>query len=103
MSKKPKQKFEPKAKPVKFANLAVFSLIAPEAKEIKLAGDFNGWKPQTMRKCNDEQSTWEILVNLKSGKYQYKFVVDGDWKHDPANVETVQNKMGTLNSVIRVK
>src|SRR5690606_20199847 len=45
---------------------------------------------------------WEIRADLPPGRYEYKYIVDGTWMHDPANKEYVMNEHGTLNSVIRI-
>jgi len=37
------------------------------------------------------------------GRYEYKFLVDGEWHRDPVNQEVCDNDFGTLNSVIFVK
>jgi hypothetical protein len=36
---------------------------------------------------------------LHPGKYYYKFIVDGDWKTDPANLVSENDGMGNINSV----
>jgi hypothetical protein len=72
-----------------------------EAKEVVLAGSFNGWDEHTtlMQKTKDG---WELKADLPPGRYEYKFIVDGKWMHDPANQENVQNEHGTLNSVLTI-
>jgi len=45
---------------------------------------------------------WEATVALAPGRYQYKFIVDGEWITDPKAQENVRNYHGTLNSVIEV-
>lgn len=45
---------------------------------------------------------WEATVELAPGRYEYKFVRDGEWIHDPTAQHHVWNQHGTLNSVIEV-
>ena len=45
---------------------------------------------------------WQTTLALKPGRYQYKFVVDGEWMADPEAKQNVFNVHGTLNSVIEV-
>ncbi|HZV69939.1 MAG TPA: glycogen-binding domain-containing protein [Saprospiraceae bacterium] len=73
----------------------------PLAKEVILAGTFNGWDEHTtlMQKTADG---WELKADLPPGRYEYKFIVDGIWMHDPVNKEHVLNEHGTLNSVLNV-
>ncbi|MCB0630959.1 MAG: glycogen-binding domain-containing protein, partial [Lewinella sp.] len=36
-------------------------------------------------------------------RYEYKFIADGEWLHDPANPDKVRNEHFTFNSVLQVK
>ena len=45
---------------------------------------------------------WRIAVPLKPGRYEYKFLVDGEWTADPQARLNVWNVHGTLNSVVEV-
>lgn len=70
------------------------------AKEVRLAGSFNGWKPELMGRVGDE---WSLPVELVSGKYHYKFVVDGVWVLDPTNPQVEKDSQGNDNSVLVVE
>lgn len=78
-----------------------FSVYAPDAKEVFLAGEFNGWacdsKEFRMRRFKD--GTWKKKVTLKPGRYEYQFVVDGNWWADPVNTERVPSPFCSENSV----
>jgi hypothetical protein len=39
---------------------------------------------------------------LKPGKYEYKYVVDGQWQKDPFNNLFTKNTYGTENSIIEI-
>ena len=41
------------------------------------------------------------ISDLLPGKYEFKFFVDGEWKHDP-KLNNVSNKFGSYNNVITV-
>jgi len=60
-----------------------FSYFAPEAKIVFIAGDFNGWGRTPMNK--DKEGFWSIEFALKPGRYEYKYIVDGEWVSDPDN------------------
>jgi 1,4-alpha-glucan branching enzyme len=77
--------------------------IQPEnsAKKVLLVGDFNGWKPAEMKKQKDGH--FAALVGLPPGTYEYKFIVDGQWRVDPDNSAWALNPHGTLNSVAQVQ
>ncbi len=74
---------------------------AATVKSVKLAGSFNKWKPETMKKQKDGQ--YSCKVELTKGIYEYKFVVDGSWINDSDNPQCVWNQHGTLNSVLTVQ
>lgn len=71
----------------------------PNAKSIVLTGSFNDWneKAYQMQRLNGE---WIFHLNLAPGRYTYKFIVDGDWINDPANLLWEENEYGTGNSVL---
>ncbi|MGO8926029.1 MAG: hypothetical protein ACLQU3_03910 [Limisphaerales bacterium] len=73
------------------------------AKQVSLSGDFNGWSPSATPMRRDSSGHWETTADLAPGRYQYKFVVDGEWVPDPHAHENVWNQHGTLNSVIEVR
>lgn len=79
-----------------------FSLSAPEAKEVFVAGDFNNWNASehAMRKFKDGKYIKKL--KLKPGRYEYQFVVDGQWRTDPANPNRQPNSFGSENSVIEI-
>jgi len=79
-----------------------FKLEASEAKEAILVGDFNSWdlKKHTMKK--DNKGRWTKIVTLAPGRYEYKFLVDGQWQNDPGNDQMVHNSFGTVNNILNV-
>lgn len=74
----------------------------PDAKSVQVSGSFNGWADPgyTMTKKN---GIWTCPVYLRTGKYTYKFVVDGKWITDPGNSLTEDNEYNTGNSVLWIK
>jgi CubicO group peptidase (beta-lactamase class C family) len=71
----------------------------PAAKIVNLAGTFNEWSPSSIV-CGKEGAEWICRVELKPGKYLYKFIVDGQWITDPANPTIEDDGRGNTNSVI---
>lgn len=71
------------------------------ANEVILAGTFNGWNEHEI-KMNKVAAGWELHAQLPPGRYEYKFIVDGEWMHDPVNKEKVKNEHETFNSVLYV-
>lgn len=79
-----------------------FSLFAPDAKKVCLAGSFNEWNKAKTRLKKDSKGTWKASVELKPGSYEYKFVVDGNWWNDPSCNSCVANSFGSQNCVVNV-
>jgi 1,4-alpha-glucan branching enzyme len=80
-----------------------FVFHAPKAKSVSVGGDFNNWNPKTAAAKQGKDGSWKAKMNLSPGKYQYKFMVDGQWINDPKCNTCVPNSFGTLNCVIDVK
>ena len=78
-----------------------FAVDAPAAKDIYIVGDFNHWKmDEKSRLSRGSDGKWEKNLGLSSGRYKYKFVIDGEWVLDSQNSERVQNAFGTFDSII---
>ena len=71
------------------------------AGEVILTGNFNGWDERAIKMKRDTDG-WHLRADLPPGRYEYKFIIDGKWSHDPEAKENVYNEHGTLNSVLKV-
>ncbi len=81
-----------------------FILNGREVEEIYLCGDFNQWIPRSLPMIRrGDNRRWEKRLVLAPGRYEYKFIVDGEWVHDPQACDSVLNAHGSLNSVVEVK
>lgn len=80
-----------------------FKLIAPYANSVSIAGDFNNWDTNANQMKKDWKDDWAATLNLKPGRYEYKFFVDGTWQNDPSCSACVPNQFGSTNCVIEVK
>ncbi len=80
-----------------------FKLYAPQAKRVSLAGTFNNWNTKAVSAKKDSQGNWAVKVDLKPGRYEYKFFVDGSWLNDPRCTSYVANAFGTQNCIVEVK
>jgi len=76
-----------------------FSLLAPSAQSVFLAGDFNQWDLSSHPLKRDKNGMWKISLNLDPGQYEYRFFVDGEWQNDPGCPTCVENPFRTLNCV----
>jgi 1,4-alpha-glucan branching enzyme len=76
-----------------------FKIEAPDARSVAVAGNFNNWQPRQMP-LNKNGVAWHATVSLPRGRYEYRFVVDGQWLSDPAAKESAPNPFGSQNSVL---
>jgi 1,4-alpha-glucan branching enzyme len=77
-------------------------LVQPDAKSVCVAGSFNQWKPDQTPLVAKGNGRWVGDLAVPPGRYEYLFVVDGQWLPDPNARETVQNPFGGKNSVLTV-
>ena len=80
-----------------------FEFSEPEAREVCLAGDFNGWNSGTNPMKMAGNGLWQATLPLAPGKYEYLFLADGNWKNDPACSCFVPNPFGSKNCVRTVE
>lgn len=73
-----------------------------DAKEIIISGSFNNWRTSEHYMERNAQGVWELTLPLQPGKYLYKFIVDGYWKHDPQNELKEQDGWNGHNSVLYI-
>jgi 1,4-alpha-glucan branching enzyme len=77
-----------------------FYCLAPAAKAVELAGDFNHWHTVPMHQRVD--GWWFIQLELPHGHHQYRFLVDGEPTLDPRATGTAQASGRQLVSLIAV-
>jgi hypothetical protein len=69
-------------------------------------GDTHGrFQPVESKSPSHEKNKngmWEKMTFLFPGTYEYRFMVDGQWKNDPENNQTLANRFGTKNNFIVV-
>ena len=77
------------------------------AHDVRIAGDFNGWVPdkgvRSLIEAQGDGRVWTKILQLPPGTYQYRYVVDGEWREDPENPELTTSAVGGRNSVLVVR
>jgi Glycogen recognition site of AMP-activated protein kinase len=83
--------------------IVCLEIVRPGAKNVCVAGTFNEWKPERTPLVARGNGRWVGDLAVKPGRYEYLFVVDGNWEQDPNAQESVQNPFGGRNSVLVAK
>ena len=79
-----------------------FEFYAPSAKEVSLATSFNGWDASKNPLKKSSAGKWRLTLLLKPGRYEYRYLVDGNWENDQRPVACVPNAFGTWNCIVEV-
>lgn len=82
-----------------------FMIVAPNAKQVSLVGDFNDWdQASTPLLKVAANGVWTAEVKLPPGRYAYAFLVDGQrWIADPTAPPAVGDDFGRPSSVVTVR
>ena len=80
----------------------VLKFVSPTARDVKAAGTFNDWRPESTPLIQTKAGEWVVRLMLRAGEYEYRLVVDGQWIEDPEADQRVANPHGGFNSVLRV-
>ena len=100
--KKPASKSAAKKPVAAKAKAVQFTVRADSGAKVFLAGTFNGWDPAATPMA-EKKGVFAVSLKLAPGRYEYKYVINGEWTADAENQDFVQNECGTLNSVVTVK
>jgi hypothetical protein len=86
-----------KANPITSGSRALF-LHWTEASTVQLVGDWTFWQPSApLHRIAGTQLHYVVLEFPEDARLQYKIVVDGTWKLDPANGRVVEEGFGYNN------
>lgn len=80
-----------------------FTYSAPNAQSVQLAGSFTDWDKQPIAMRKQKDGTWKAEVALAPGEYEYRFLVDGEWRDDENCSLRRPNSFGGENCVREVK
>lgn len=79
-----------------------FVCLAPSAKEVFLAGEFNGWDSRQHPMNRQADGAWLLQVSLHHGHHQYRFIVDGQPVLDPRAHGVARDHQGQRVSLVAV-
>jgi hypothetical protein len=77
-----------------------FEYEAYGARAVEVAGSFLEWQPIPLEQL--EYGKWAARMRIRSGVYEYKFIVDGVWQIDPRS-RVERDSAGNMNSVLFVR
>ena len=81
----------------------LLEIDAPQASLVCLAGSFNDWHPTDFPLSRSANGRWSKELMLPPGRYEYLFVVDGQWRQDPNAGEHSPNPYGGTNCVLNIR
>ena len=98
-----------KVKPAGDARGTEFVCQGKDAQAVYVAGSFNDWSPEAHPMKRDKSGLWTARIDLPPGRYEFKFVVDGEWVCEPACdaqglecPKCVPNPFGTMDRFVDV-
>ncbi len=78
-----------------------FRFFRPEARQVYLTGEFNGWQTHSLTMLKDAGGWWHCRLALSPGIYQFRYLADGVWYTDFAAFGVEPGPFG-WNSVLKV-
>ena len=75
---------------------------APEAKHVRVVGDFNKWNRTSHPMTQGVDKGWSARIALKHGHHRYAFLVDGERVLDPTAMGITRDDHGERVSHIAV-
>ncbi|MFP3937982.1 MAG: hypothetical protein ACLFVW_06535 [Phycisphaerae bacterium] len=79
-----------------------FKFFRPDADEVHLAGDFNGWRVGELPMQPTEDGHWLARMRLPAGDFRFRYCADGQWYTDYAAFGLEPGRFG-LDSIVRVE
>jgi 1,4-alpha-glucan branching enzyme len=69
---------------------------------VYLVGDFNGWDEESHPMELQEDGTYQALLKLNAGEFEFKYKCGCTWFNDRAAHKYMQNCWGSENSLVVV-
>lgn len=71
-----------------------------EANTVAVAGSFNDWT-DPIELTRVQPNLYKIEIELEASEHEYKYIIDGKWKHDPL-APVVASGLGSLNNILKL-
>lgn len=82
-------------------NYVQFRFFRPQARQVHLVGDFNGWADGELPMVRSGDGYWLAVVRLPYGSYRFRYRADGEWFTDFAAFGVEYGPMG-IDSIVHV-
>nr|KJB75115.1 hypothetical protein B456_012G025200 [Gossypium raimondii] len=69
---------------------------------VEVSGLDIGWGQRMPLKFDEENGSWTLQRELPEGRYEYKYIVDGEWTYNEFELVTTPNKDGHVNNFLHV-
>lgn len=80
-----------------------FVLFEPNARQVELAGSFNGWQRVSMKRIGNS-GYWELNLPVAFGEHRFAYILDGVNRiADPTLPTREKDDFGGENSIIKVE
>ena len=85
------------------AKTVSFSTRMAGARSVRVTGDFTNWSAEGIALEPAAGGEWKAALKLAPGQYQYRLLVDGQWRDHPEAQKRVQNPFGSENGILIVR
>ncbi|XP_022139242.1 phosphoglucan phosphatase DSP4, amyloplastic [Momordica charantia] len=82
--------------------LVTLSWKNDQCSTVEVSGLDIGWGQRIPLKFNEERGAWILNRELPEGRYEYKYIIDGVWTCNEAELVTPPNQDGHVNNFIQV-
>ncbi len=79
----------------------LFQFYRPGARQVTIAGDFNGWHHAACLMTPGRDGWWQCQIELPPGTHRFRYLADGEWFTDYAAFGVEPGPYG-WNSVVLV-
>ncbi|KAJ6840734.1 phosphoglucan phosphatase DSP4, amyloplastic isoform X2 [Iris pallida] len=69
---------------------------------VEVSGLDIGWEQRIPLRFDEEQGSWIFERDLPKGRYEYKYIVDGEWTCNKYELITGPNRDGHVNNYVQV-
>ncbi|CAA6675114.1 unnamed protein product [Spirodela intermedia] len=84
------------------SNVITLTWKDDECSSVEVSGLDIGWGQRIPLDFDEEQGVWTLQRKLPAGRYEYKYIVDGEWTCNEEELVTSPNDDGHVNNYVQV-